>query len=182
MTSTIIVFIVIGVTVCVWLLYAAPAFQEKERQVRSENAALVKDIADIEAMNGDMTELEGWITDTEKAIDTKYASRAVTARDAAALIEAICAEAGYRASSIAVAQETLLHPAGTLTPALYSVDITFLIEDKGEAGAAIIRGLERSAAADFEVKSFVYRVTPPEDDEAAYYGEWIFTVTLNYYD
>jgi len=177
-----VVFAVIAVFVCVWLLFVAPIFQEKENLARSENAALAKDIAEIESMNGNTTELENRMAEIEDYLSSKYASRADTADDAAARIEGICAGLGYRASKISVAQETMLYPAGVHTPALYSVDITFLIAGTEEVGASIIRGIEKTTTADFEITSFVYRATFPEDAEAAYYGEWIFTVTLYYYE
>ena len=174
--------IVIAVAVCVWLLFVAPIFQEKEKQVRSENAALVKDISEIETMNGNMEELEKRVAETEGALEKKYVSRTVTALDAAAKIESICKELGYRTSKIALSQELMLHPAGAFTPALYSVDITFLIEEKEGAGAAVIRGLENYPTADFEVTGFVYRATFPEDEDADHTGEWIITATLYYYE
>jgi len=181
-TSTIIVFIVLAAAVCVWLLFAAPVFQEKEKQVRTENAALTKDIAEIESMNGNLEELEGKFSEIERNIEEKLSSRADTAQKAAALIENICAGLGLYPMKIAVGQETLLHPAGALMPALYSVDITFLIESLEEAGADVIRGLESSRTADFEVTGFVYRGFPPEDDEGGYSGEWIIMATLYYYE
>ena len=181
-TSAIIVFIVVAAFVCVWLLFAAPVFQEKEKQVRSENAALAKDISEIEAMNGNLEELETKFSETGTAIADKYASRADTAQDAAGRIESICAGLGYRTSKIAVGQPQLLSPAGSFSPALYSADITFLIEDTEEAGAAVIRGLENCGTADFEVTGFVYRATYPEDEETAFHGEWIFSVTLYFYE
>jgi len=181
-TSTIIVFIVLAAAVCVWLIFIAPVFQEKEKQVRSENAALAKDIAEIEAMNGNIETLEAKFTETEDSIAKKYASRTDTARDAAVRIESICAGLGYRPSTIALGQETLLSPAKEFTPALYSVDITFLVESTEEAGAPIISGLENCLSADFEVTGFVYRATFPEGSEAAYHGEWIFSATLFYYE
>jgi len=189
LTTMMIIVVALAVVVCVWLVFFAPVFQEKERLVRSENAALAKDIAEIEAMNGNMEELENMIAVTEEYLASKYASRADTARDAAARIESICAELGYKPTKIALSQENMLHPAGTLAPALYSVDITFLIEDDEEVGAAVIRGLERYPTADFEVTGFVYRATPPEaagdedeDEETTFKGEWIITATLYYYE
>jgi len=193
-TSTIIVFVIIAAAVCIWLLFIAPVFQEKEKQVRSENAALAKDIAEIEAMNGNLEDLENKFSETKINMANKYASRADTAGDAAARIESICAGLGYKTSKIAVGQPQLLFPAGSFVPALYSVDITFLIEDNEEAGAAVIRGLEKCKTADFEVTGFIYRSTPPkvseadedieviEVNEAEYHNEWIFSVTLYYYE
>jgi len=193
-TSAIIVFAALALFVCVWLLFIAPVFQEKEKMVRSENAALAKDIAEIEAMDGNLGELERKFAETGISMENKYASRTDTVREAASRIEGICAGLGYRTSKIAVGQEQLLYPAGSYAPALYSVDITFLIEDSEDAGAAVIRGLENCKTADFEVTGFVYRSTPvkendeDEDSEAAedieivYHNEWIFAVTLYYYD
>jgi len=206
LTSAIIVFIAVAAFVCVWLLFVAPVFQEKEKLVRSENAALVKDIAEIEAMNGNLEELELKFSEAETSMADKYASRTATADDAEGLIERVCGGLGLTTSKIAVGQEQLLSPAGSYTPALYSVDITFLIEDDEEAGAAVIRGLENYKSADFEVTGFIYRATHPEDEtvsedeavpedaapperatptednEADYHSEWIFSVTLYYYE
>jgi len=192
LTNTIIAFVVIAVVVCVWLLAIAPVFQEKEKQARSENAALVKDITEIEAMNGNTEDLENRISETEAFLTKKYSSRTDTASVAAERIENIVAGLGFRTSRVAVAKEVMLHPAGTLTPALYSVDITFLIESTEEAGAPVIRAIENYALGDFEITSFVFRRHMPEADdededgnenvEAASFGEWIFTATLYFYE
>ena len=182
LTATVLVFVVLGAVVCVWLLFAAPVFQEKEKSVRSENAALAKDIAEIETMNGNMEELEKRIAETAGALGDKYTARADTAADAAARIEGICASLGFRTAKIALSQEVMLHPSGALTPALYSADITFLVEAGEEAGPAVVRGLENYPTADFEVTGFVYRTTPPEDEEGDYTGEWIISATLYYYE
>jgi len=188
---TVIIFVVIAVVVCVWLIAIAPVFQEKEKEVRSENAALVKDIAEIDAMNGNTQDLENRIAETEAFLTKKYSSRTDTASDAAGRIENIVAGLGLRTSKVAVAQEVMLHPAGTITPALYSVDITFLIESTEEAGAPVIRAIENYALGDFDITSFVFRQYMPiaededeesEDTRAAAVGEWIFTATLYFYD
>ena len=204
LTSSLIFFVVVGAALCVWLLLAAPIFQEKERLVRSENAALAKDIAEIETMDGNTEELDKMIADTERAIQQKYSSRAETPDDAAARIEAICSGLGYYPSKIGLGPPVLLHPAGAIAPALYSIDITFQIESTEEAGAPVIRALESSASSDFVLTGFVYRAPPPppvadpENEEAAdngteagaaddneaepQPGEWIFTVTLFFYE
>ena len=187
LTSSLIFFVVLVAALCIWLFLIAPVFQEKERLVRSENAALIKDLAEIDEMNGNTEELDTKIADTEGNIKQKYTSRAETADKAAARIESICAGLGYHPVKIALGQKTLLHSAGAFAPALYSVDITFLIESTEEAGTPVIRGLESYVSADFEVTGFVYRTAPPEDseeedEEAAYSGEWIFTATLYFYE
>jgi len=196
--STMIFFLVVAAFLCVWLLFIAPRFQEQERLVRSENAALVMDLAEIESMDGSTDELDRKIAGTEGSIRQKFTSRADNADAAAGRIEEICRGLGYFPSRIALGPQALLHPAGVLTPAFYSVDITFQIDSDAAAGAAVIRGLENSPSADFEVVSFVYRAFKPEsagedadedeggDEEAvedvANYGEWIFTVTLYFYE
>jgi len=184
--SLLILLIAIIVFLCVWLVFAAPFFQEKERLARSENAALKKDIAEIELMDGSTEALDEMISDIEGNIKHKYASRAVTADDAALRIEAVLRELGYYPSNITLGQKTQLQPAGALASALYSVGINFLVEDRVEAGAGVIRALENYPAADFEVTGFVYRQTvPPSDDEEGgtpYKGEWIITATLYYYE
>jgi len=180
--STLIVFVALAAVVCVWLFFVAPTFQEKERQVRSENAALAKDLAEIDAMNGNPEMLESRILETEDFMAKKFASRKDTAEDAVSRIEKICAELGFRPSKIALGQKQMLHPAGVFTPALYSADVTFLVESTEEAGPAVVRALENSKTADFEVTGFVYRSSPPEGKQAAYEGEWIFAATLYYYE
>jgi len=198
--STMIFFLVVAAVLCVWLLLIAPRFQEQERLVRSENAALVMDLAEIESMDGNTDELDRKIAETEGSIRQKFTSRADTADAAAARIEEICRGLGYFPSRIALGPQTLLHPAGVLTPAFYSVDITFQIDSDPAAGAAVIRGLENSPSTDFEIVGFVYRAFQPEgagededageeadaDEEAGEdvmgYGEWIFTVTLYFYE
>jgi len=197
LTASLVFIIALAAALCVWLVFVAPIFQEKERLVRSENAALKKDVTEIEAMDGSVEELDGMIAATDGSIRQKYDSRAVTADGAAKVIEEICSGLGHSPLKISLGQRTLLFPAGAYAPALYSVDVTFLIESDEEAGAAIIRGLENRVSADFEVKAFVYRAQLPEpigeeeegegEDEAAYMpaplsGEWIFTVTLYYYE
>ena len=193
-TYSITFFVIVAAAVCVWLLFAAPVFQDKEKQARSENAALVKDIVEIEAMDGSAEALDKLIADTKSSIKQQYTAREDTAEAAYALIESICAGLGHSASKTAVGQRALLHPAGAFVPALYAVDITFLVESAEQSGASIIRALENHKSADFEVTSFVYRVIRPEkdpeedpedeeaDEEAVYSGEWIFSVTLYYYE
>jgi len=181
-TSIVVFFVVIAVFVFVWLFFVAPMFQEKEKLVRSENAALVKDIAEIESMGGSLETLETIISDTKESIADRLYARAETAGDAVARIESICAELGYSPSKIALSPVTKLSPAGMYTPALYSVDVNFLIESTAEAGPAVIRGIEKHPSADFEITGFVYRSFLPEGMEAAYTGEWIFTATLYYYE
>jgi len=192
--STMIFFLVVAAFLCVWLLLIAPRFQEQERLVRSENAALVMDLAEIESMDGSTAELDRRIAETEGGIRQKFTSRADTADAASARIEEICRGLGYFPSRIALGPQALLHPAGVLTPAFYSVDITFQIDSSAAAGADVIRGLENSPSADFEVVGFVYRAFQPEiadedeeededaDEDIENYGEWIFTVILYFYE
>jgi len=182
LTSSLIFFFIIAAFLFIWLLSAAPTFQEKERVVRSENAALAKDITEIKSMGGSTEALEKMMADTEGIIQQKYDSRADSLANVTARIESICAELGYTPSKLVFGQKTLLYPAGAFAPALYSVDITFLIESTEEAGAAVIRGFEQCTSSDFEIISFVYRAIPQEDNEAEYYGEWIFTAMLYYYE
>jgi len=187
LTYSLIFFAALVIALCVWLVFFAPIFQEKERLVRSENAALIKDLAEIEEMDGSTEALDKKLSDTEGSIKQKYTSRAETADGAAARIESICVGLGYHPAKIAPGQKTLLHPGGAFAPALYSVDVSFLIESTEEAGAHIIRGLESCASADFEVTGFVYRALLPEeseeeDEEAEPSGEWIFTATLYFYE
>jgi len=181
-TVSVIIFVALAAFVVVWLFLVAPTYQEKEKLVRSENAALVKDIAEIESMGGSLETLESVISDTEDSIANKFYARAETDADAAARIEKVCAELGYATSKIVLGQKQQLSPAGIYTPALYSVDVSFLIESTAEAGPAVIRGLEKLSSADFEITGFVYRSFPPEGMEAAYSGEWIITATLYYYE
>ena len=175
-------FVILVVAVFCWQFFAAPGFQEKVRLVRSENAALVKDIAEIEAMDSNLNTLDKYISDVENYMSNKYASRAVTAQEAPVLIERICGDLGFKADKIALGSETLLFPAGNIAPALYSADITFLVEGTEETGTYVVNGLESYSSADFEVTSFVYRSFPPEKSEMEYRSEWIFSVTFYYYN
>ena len=212
LTSSLFFFVAVAAALCVWLLFIAPVFQEKERVVRSENAALVKDIAEIETMDGSTDALDLMIAETDGNIRQRFESRAETADAAAAKIESLCKAIGITPTKIGLGPINLLHPAGAIAPALYSVDITFRIDSTKDAGPPIIRALESSASADFEVRGFVFRSPLPapgetedgeaegtaeggtaspgeaEDGDPETYadpnpvGEWIFTVTMFFYE
>ena len=179
--SAIIFFAILAAAVCLWQLFAVPVFQEKERLVRAENAAMAKDIAEIESMNGSLDILEGYMAAASNNISGIYASRAVTANDAAAQIQIICEGIGVTAEKIALGPEIQLFPAGEYAPALYSIESTFLVEGTEETGPAVIHGLENSPSADFEITSFVFTSFPPEGSEAEYRSEWIFSATLYFF-
>jgi hypothetical protein len=172
-----------------WITYVAPGYTEKERLVRNENASMEKDIEEIEAMDGSTKELERKIRDAENRIGEKYASREITVHTASAVIEGICENAGIDEVGIDLGAEKQLSEAGTYIPALYMSEVTILFESTEKRGAAVIRGMENAANADFEVTAFVYRMIPPGEEELdkpeavapPAIGEWLITAKIYYY-
>jgi len=189
--SAIIFILSLGAAVFFWQLLAVPGFSEKERMVRSENAVFEKDILEIEAMEGSTAELENKIYDAESRISEKYSSRSRTAEDIAGHITDLCEKAGIKNVKIDIGKSQVLSPAGIHVPALNTADVTILFEGMDGKGSAVIRNLENSRTADFEITAFVYRYIPAvntddEDEESSDpgrgRGEWLVTAKLYYYD
>ena len=180
--------------VLLWLVFAAPGYTEREREVRNENAAMEKDIAEIEAMNGSTGAIEKKIKDAEDRIRERYAGRSVTAETAADVINEISRNAGVESVGIDVGKEKELSPPGVFAPALYAAEVTILFEGTEKLGAGVIQGLENSPTADFEVTAFIYSTVQPEEDEEdtkqdakqqpenmPQTGEWVITAKIYYY-
>ena len=192
------VFLVaMAAVVILWIVYAAPGYAEKERVIRDENASMEKDIADIEAMAGSTIEIEARIKDVENRIGEKYQRRSTTGDDAVSLIKEICDGSGALDLAIETGKERLISPAGKYAPALYSVEVSVFFIGKEKTGVNVIRGLENSELADFEVTSFAYRVAPTiedendenadeinseiQEEEPPLIGEWVVTAEIYYY-
>ena len=155
----------IALGVSVWMANMAPAYTEREREVRNENAALEKDITEIEAMGGTTEGIDERIREAEDRIDEKYSSRSVTDKDVYPLIYEIYAKAGVEDLGIMVGEGELLCPSSRYAPALYSVEVTLLFEGTKKKGTDVIRALENSLTADFAVTSFIYSDSPFSSEE-----------------
>ena len=189
--AAIIFIIALAAAVFLWQLIAVPVFAERERLIRSENAAFEKDIAEIGDMGGNAAELEKRMDDARNRIAEKYSGRAETTQTVSDRIRLICAEAGIDPVGIDIGKEQLLSPAGTFVPALYFAEVAILFEGMDDAGAAVIRGLENSRTADFEVTAFVYRNIPAYEEEEEEEeeesteesrGEWLISAKFYYYE
>ena len=180
----------VGVAALLWMVYAAPGYTERERETRNENAAMEKDIAEIEAMAGTTEEIDKRIRDAENRIGEKYQGRSVTDKDAASLVGEVCSNVGVDETGIDIGKARMLSPAGTYAAALYAADVTVMFEGTEKKGAAVIRGLENSRIADFEITAFIFRAIPPEEDYdekpstvvPPEIGEWVITAVMYYYE
>ena len=194
--AAIIFIICLAAGVFLWQLLAVPGFAERERMIRSENAVFEKDILEIAAMEGSTAELEKKIHDAENRLNERYSSRSEKAADITRHITDLCEKAGIKDVRIDIGKSQVLSPAGKYVPALNTADVTILFEGMDGKGSDIIRNLENSRTADFEITAFIYRymqATALEDeaaedgDEAAGNpgpgrGEWLVTAKLYYYD
>lgn len=186
--AAIIFIIALAAAVFLWQIIAVPVFAERERLIRSENAAFEKDIAEIRDMDGSAAELEKRMDDARNRIAENYSGRSETAQTASAQIALICAEAGIDPVGIDIGKGQMLSPAGAFVPALYFAEVAILFEGMDDAGAAVIRGLENSRTADFEVTAFVYRNIPPDEEGEGEEsieesrGEWLISALIYYYE
>jgi hypothetical protein len=204
--QALIFILVLTSAVFLWQAIAVPRFSEKEREIRNENAALVKDINEIEAMNGSAAELEDRISVVEKGISQKYSGRSETVKTVSDIITRVQNETRLDHMQTKVGEGRMISPPGVFIPALYTAEITILFEGTEAVGPAFIRGLEKSMTADFEITAFVYRAPMDEPDfeegtdeeakeaeteeneeelaasEVKTSGEWLITALIYYYD
>ena len=178
-----------AVCVLLWMIYAVPGYTERERSVRSENAVMKKDIADIEAMNGTTEAIDEKIKEAQAKIEEKYTKRRTTDETAASIIKDICKKAGVNKVDIDSGRQRMISPSGTYAPALYTAEVTVLFEGTEKEGANVIKGLEKSQNADFEVTAFIYSANAseegeeesPETEVLPQAGKWIITAAIYYY-
>lgn len=187
----IIFFVALAAAVFLWMKFIVPGFMEKEQEVRSESAVLEKNIVEIEEMKGSAAEIDQKIQDAKDRIKEKYEGRGLNPQTAAGRIEEACANAGLEVEDVKIdiGPGKTLSPAGKLARALCSAEITIVFEDTELRGAAVIRNLENSVNADFEVKSFVFLALPIPEEEAnkmfsgwVPIGEWTIKAQLYYYE
>ena len=186
----------IGVVTLLWMINTVPGYTEQERAVRGENAAMEKDIADIEAMEGATEAIEEKTGDVKDRINEKYSGRSTTNEAVAPLIKEICEKAGVDKVGIDIGSERILSPAGIFAPPLCMAQVNILFDGTEKNGSDVLAGLESSSAADFEVTAFVYSAIIFEEGEedneeseedqqeagAQATGQWIITATIYYYE
>jgi len=200
--AAIILIACLAAAVYLWQITAVPGYTERERMIRSENIEFEKDIAEIEAMERNTSELEKKIHDIESSIAEKYSGRAQTTETITDHIKLLCKEAGVDDVRIDIGKSRNLSPAGRYAPALNTAEVTILFEGMDDIGSGVIKNLENSGTADIEITAFVYRHIPPsapekedEDDEEDNdengenerapaepgRGEWLVTAQIYYY-
>ena len=154
----IIFFVALAAGVAVWVFNATPGYSEKERYVLVETEALERDIAEIDAMEGGVEELEKKIVNVRGKIADRYAGRAVKALSASERVGEVCEKAGLEDAEIEISRARQVSPAGDYTPALYTAEVTIMFMGDDRKGGEVVRGLENTVNMDFEVTGFVCRL------------------------
>ena len=201
----IIFFVALAAGVAVWVFNATPGYSEKERYVRAETAALERDIIEIDTMDGGVPELEKKIENVSDRIADRYTGRAGKAQSAEERVGEICEKAGLNDAGIDIGEAKQISSAGDYAPALYTAEVTIRFTGDDREGAEVVRGLENTKAADFEVTGFVCRISQQDREEAgeeteaetgegteaevelivvqgAPAGEWLITALIYYYE
>ncbi|MDR3305185.1 MAG: hypothetical protein LBS85_04015 [Clostridiales Family XIII bacterium] len=173
-----IVFLVIfAAAVLCYMLFAVPWFRAETDRLRPESKMLEKDIGEIEAMNGDTSELDEQIARAAERLSALRAGRLVTAKELRGELTAACAAAGVDAPEISAEEEELLRPAGTRTAALYAAAAAIMFDGIEESGRGVMDWLERSETGDYEITGFAFSAGESEESP----GSWVIHVKLCYY-
>jgi hypothetical protein len=181
--KTIRSFLVIAVLCAAALIFLygkAPDFRAKTDQIYAESARLERDIAEIQAVEGDPGKLDRDIAELQTSIETYTAGRSVTAANMRERLAVLCEEAGVEATGIQVGTPHELQAAGVYAPALMSCEATIVFFGEEGAGYALIQTIESSSEGDFEIASFAYQ--KDNETEQDNVGEWTVTAAVYYYD
>jgi hypothetical protein len=168
---------VFALAVICYLLIALPICQERTDLLRAENKVLEKDISEIKDIHESPDEIALRWDAVRAEIKRLSGNMQTGAADAKVNLAKVCTGAGIPSPAITVKSEEEIRPAGERTPALYAVDAVLRFASDREAGLAVMKDLEGSKAARYEILSFGY----VEDAEDAAQGAWLLNVRLYYY-
>jgi hypothetical protein len=177
--QSLIVIAVLCAAALIFLYTKAPDFRAKTDAITQENAVLLRDIADIQAVEGDPGKIDRDITELKANIEAYTEGRTVTADTVQAKLNALCSGVGVAATGIAVGTPAELAPAGAYVPALMRCETTLLFYGEEGMGYALLQAIENNAEGGYEIVSFVYQ--KDNETELEDVGDWTVTVAIYYY-